>query len=213
MIYPTSYFAPSYVFGLQALDKRPEIDQHEHFIKQTLRSRCRILDANGIKVLTVPVHANSKTPIHEVRIDYSKDWIRDHERTLVSAYKSAPFFEHYLEEIQGIWNTRHDKLISLNDDIQAFLLRALDVEVNFQKTTTFHPYAQTDVRTWVNDQVIPRYRQVFQEKFGFTNDLCMLDLLFNLGKEAILYLKDELNPLLQPLFTIFDSNQARTNEH
>ena len=35
------------------------------------------------------------------------------------------------------------------------------------------------------------YYQMFAEKFGFTNGLSIVDLLFNLGPESVLYLKEK----------------------
>ena len=37
---------------------------------------------------------------------------------------------------------------------------------------------------------LPRYIQVFEEKHGFHSNLSVLDLLFNEGPSALLYLKN-----------------------
>ena len=36
---------------------------------------------------------------------------------------------------------------------------------------------------------VERYHQTFEDKNGFINDLCVLDLIFNYGPNAIDYLK------------------------
>ena len=36
---------------------------------------------------------------------------------------------------------------------------------------------------------VERYNQTFEDKNGFINDLCVLDLIFNYGPNAIDYLK------------------------
>ena len=41
------------------------------------------------------------------------------------------------------------------------------------------------------------YIQVFQEKFGFLQPLCGLDILCNLGPSSIAYLKSQNKRLLQ----------------
>lgn len=48
------------------------------------------------------------------------------------------------------------------------------------------PGAVTDGRGW---PAAPRYRQVFEERIGFTPNLSILDLLFCEGKEAIRYIR------------------------
>ncbi len=39
------------------------------------------------------------------------------------------------------------------------------------------------------------YYQVFQEKHGFLPNLSIVDLLFNMGPEGLLILRDSMNPL------------------
>ena len=213
MVYPTSYFPPVHLLGLQLMDPSLVIEQHEHFIKQTHRSRCTVLGPNGPMTLSVPVHWRSKTSIHEVRIDHSCDWVRDHERTLISGYNSAPYFEHYIDDIRSIWSTKHEYLIDLNRSTWSFFCTQLQYTDSYERSTAFQPYSEHDIRTASSTPSLPTYRQVFQERFGFVNGLSALDLIFNLGKESILYIEHELNPSLRPMFTIFDSNQARINEH
>ena len=54
---------------------------------------------------------------------------------------------------------------------------------------------KTDFRNLVNGKkdtaVFEPYTQVFEEKHGFINNLSILDLLFNEGRYAIEYLKNQ----------------------
>ena len=73
------------------------VDGGEHFVKRSERNRTHILTAGGVLALTVQaVRANRpRTPMRDVRIDYSKRWQHQHWTALVSAYKASPYFDHY----------------------------------------------------------------------------------------------------------------------
>ena len=70
------------------------VDGGEHFVKRSERNRTHILTAGGVLALTVQaVRANRpRTPMRDVRIDYSKRWQHQHWTALVSAYKASPDF-------------------------------------------------------------------------------------------------------------------------
>jgi len=78
------------------------VEREENYLKQTYRNRCYILSANGTHPLSVPVFLGSihKTPVKEIRIDYSKRWQQVHLRAVVASYRASPFFEFYFEEIE-----------------------------------------------------------------------------------------------------------------
>ncbi len=72
----------------------------------------------------------------------------------------------------------------------------LDVEIDFTTTAEYKKEYndQTDLRFLANAKrknrlAIPEYRQVFSEENGFTPYLTVLDLIFNLGPEALPYLQ------------------------
>ena len=86
------------------LGKEVILEANENFNKQSYRNRTYILGANGKLALTVPVQKGSqKTLITEVKIDYSADWNRQHWQSIKSAYGKSPFFIHYADFLEPIY--------------------------------------------------------------------------------------------------------------
>ena len=103
------------------------VDPFEPWIKQTERNRCTILSANGPVLLTVPVVArDGRRRTGEVRIDYSKRWQHQHWQAIVSAYRGAPYFDHYEGAFAPLFTERFEKLVELNNALLEITLRLLD---------------------------------------------------------------------------------------
>ena len=97
VVLPSTYLGSiEYFANLAQRGGECVVDIHEHYIKRSERNRAQIMTANGIMPLSVHVvNANRpRTPMHKVRIDYSKRWQHQHWVAIVSAYRSSPYFEH-----------------------------------------------------------------------------------------------------------------------
>lgn len=179
-----------------------EIEACENYIKQTWRNRCRILTASGPEELLVPViHSGAKMPIREVRIEYSTPWVLRTERAIESAYRSSPFFDEYRDGLFSLLESGTEHLYDLNLLLIRHLLRRLGLACEISDTADFTPPAGEDddwryVLTPKKPNSVLRelglgkpYYQVFSSRFGFTDGLSILDLLFNEGPDSIRYLK------------------------
>ena len=181
------------------------IDGWEHYQKQSYRNRCRIYAADGPQDLNFPIVHDGNPfalPVREIRVDYSTPWLVRTQRAIESAYKSAPFFDHYRDSLFALMDTRPERLLDWDLSLTRWCLDRLHLPVEIRLTEGY--VAQGD-RTYGEDlrEVIhPKranrilqhlgldrtYYQVFAPKFGFIPDLSILDLLFNEGPAAITWL-------------------------
>ena len=195
-ILTSAYLAPVSYYKQMAGSENVIIEQHDHYLKQTYRNRCRIATSNGVIDLSIPVRKNEpKCKMKDIRISYSDNWQQIHWRAIESAYNSSPFFEYYRDYFEPFYLTKTEFLIDLNNELQAKILDLIDVSIPITFTDEYkHPADETelDFRDFFHPKkeytgYLKPYYQVFQQKFGFQRDLSMLDLLFNMGNEAVFY--------------------------
>ena len=158
----------------------PVIDIAEHYVKQTIRNRCTIAMPDGPQHLIIPVEAaSSHVAMCDIRISEHGNWRHHHWNALRTAYGKSPFFEYYADEFAPFFASRtHDYLVDFNAALHEVVCRLLDI-------TQPVPPAQ---RRLLPDGTPEPYYQVFAPRLGFLPDLSILDLLFNMGPESILYL-------------------------
>ena len=182
---------------------RCTIDIHSNYIKQTYTNRCSIISANGIQDLTIPViKPKEKTPIKDIRISTHDNWQQLHWRAIQSAYNSTPFYEYFCDDYLPFYQKKWDFLLDFNLKIQEKTLELL----NFQKIESYlsdtyiekSNFNTKDLREVINpkkfdvslyNNLNTPYYQIFNQKFGFMPNLSIIDLLFNMGNEARIYLK------------------------
>ncbi len=176
------------------------IESHENFQKQTLRNRCYVQTANGVEMLTVPVvKPAGKVPIRDVRIDYGQLWEKKHWRCLVSAYANSPFFEYYAPDFQKIYESHPIFLFDLNQQMLTLCLHLLRAKVPLSYTLSYEAepkYPVFDARSCINAKKnVNRYQfyhpHPYYQTFGndFSDNLSIVDLLFNTGPQALEVLK------------------------
>ena len=179
------------------------IEACENFQKQSYRNRCRFYAADGVQALSYPiVHEGGthKLPISEIKIDWSTPWLQQHERAIISAYRTSAYFEYYQDELFAIMESRPDKLFDLNMALIKFFIEKTGLAVDLRLTSEYSRETDmTDLRemihpkrpdTILKDLALEKpYFQVFAQKHGFQSGLSIMDLLFNEGPDSILYLK------------------------
>ena len=185
------------------------IEACENYQKQSYRNRCRFYAADGVQALTFPVvheGGTHKLPISEIKVDYSTPWLIQHQRAIVSAYRTSAYFEYYQDELFAIMDSRPERLIDLNTAILEFFIRKTGLMVDLRITGEYSPegIAGGVVCEDLRETIHPKrtnavlqdlglekpYFQVFARKYGFKPDLSVMDLLFNEGPDSILYLKN-----------------------
>jgi len=169
------------------------IDQGEHYIKQSHRSRCEILGPNGILKLIVPLKKRKNNICtKDVRIAYEENWRKLHWKSLESAYRSSPYFEYYEDKLDKlITQCNHKFLVDLNMEILEFVESVLELDIDIEISTEYLDDVDEsmDLRNSIgtageyNDKY-PSYTQVFPRN-AFTGNLSIIDLICNEGPNTI----------------------------
>ncbi len=173
------------------------IDLHENYIKRSERNRGRIVTAGGVMDLTVNIrHANRpRTPMRDVRIDYSKRWQHQHWIAMVSAYKSSPFFDFYAERFEPFYSKHYEFLVDYNAEIIDTTLLLLGVNALPRTSETYVEAAEGDCDLRAKSSVRSEqknsptfyaepYIQVFSQSLPFAANLSVIDLLFAEGPNS-----------------------------
>lgn len=190
-ILPIAYM-PSVEYVARLLREECVIDLGEHYIKRSQRNRAQILSANGVMSLTVNVE-NANRPrqkIKDVRIDYSKRWQHQHWVSILSAYKSSPYFDHYAHLLEPYYKCEWQYLADYNMEYLSTLLRLLGVDdkVNISEKYVAAREGDLDLRPKHNEGstfVAEPYFQVFSDRMPFEANLSILDLLMCEGPQAV----------------------------
>ncbi len=200
----TAYLAPvSYYCLMMSYDKLL-IEQHENYTKQTYRNRANIMTANGTMPLTIPVEHNGgeKTLIRDLRISNHGNWRHLHWQALQTAYDNSPFFEYYADDLRPFYEGKPTTfLLDYNLRLQELICRLINMRPQISLTTAYEKEGDfLDMRTTITPKKrslladllkgesepspVP-YWQVFASRYGFVADLSIVDLLFNMGPEAL----------------------------
>lgn len=210
-----TYFGP--VQWYQKLYRYDSIllECHDSFIKQTYRNRCVIPTANGVQALTVPVGRvkseessglkrmdSSSFTLHSslTRVSDHGNWRHLHWNALISAYGDSPFFEYYADDLRPFFERKWEYLYDFDMAITMKMCELLDIHPHIILTDHYIKEAELEGMADFRDAIRPKhplpdasfepreYYQVYSSRNGFHPNMSILDLLFNMGNEAIFYL-------------------------
>ncbi len=191
VILPSAYL-PSVEYVARLLREECVIDLGEHYIKRSQRNRGLILSANGVMPLSLHVENGNRPrqPMRDVRIDYSKRWQHQHWVSILSAYKSSPYFDHYAPELEPFYRREWRYLVDYNMEYLQTLLRLLGVtaQVSYSEQYIEAASADCDLRPKHNEGstfVAEPYIQVFSDRMPFAANLSVIDLLMCEGPSAV----------------------------
>lgn len=173
----------------------------DHYSRQTCRNRATILGANGLETLIVPVvKPKEKTLVKDILINNDKPWQIEHLRAIQTAYNSSPFLEFYLDDLLPFYTKKFKYLADYNMQMRQTVCSLLGISPELRFTDHYERVLENDYRHLVEKHAqVPEYLnlepyyQVFGQKFGFQPNLTILDLIFNMGPESILFIKKRLN--------------------
>jgi len=121
---------PGFFYKLLNADVLVLLDDVQFPLGTSWVNRNRLKNAEGAFWLTVPVWKTGKGKqlIKEVEICNEKDWQRKHYRSLIHAYKNAPYFREHLDFFEQIYQQKWNRLLDLNLTILDYLLAALGID-------------------------------------------------------------------------------------
>ncbi|MBR5877795.1 MAG: WbqC family protein [Alistipes sp.] len=191
VILPLAYM-PSVEYVARLLREDCVIDMGENFIKRSERNRAQILSANGVMSLTVNVE-NANRPrqkMRDVRIDYSKRWQHQHWVSIMSAYKSSPYFDHFAHRIEPFYRKEWKLLADYNLEYTQTLLSLLGINKELPLSESYVEATAEDLdlrpkKTESPTFVAEPYFQVFSDRMPFEPNLSVLDLLMCEGPQAV----------------------------
>lgn len=195
IIIPTSIFPSIEYIVCISLSNNAYIEKHETYPKQTLRNRYYIATAQGIQYLTIPVikTLGNNTPVDKIEISSETDFRRNHFKTIQTNYKSAPYYDYYIDFIHDCLFFKEKSLIEYNTFVLKKICKILKINKEFQYTNEYLKEAGSSIdyrQKLCSKQVVgnfsyikevDNYNQVFKDKVGFIKNLSIIDLIFNEG--------------------------------
>ena len=194
----SAYFPPISYFSIIKYSKHIIIEAMENYQRQTIGNRCHIQTSNGLQTLSIPIKKDKDKLITSVKIDYSTPWNYKHAHAIRSAYGKTAFFPYYYDELVSPLFEKHETLFELNQVIIEKCIKFLQLNKSLQ-LTKYYSIKHDDLNDLRNDFSKKKppftknyqqktYIQTFSDRYPFMSDLSILDLLFNTGLEANLYL-------------------------
>ncbi len=206
----SAYLAPIQYYTKLYACERAFVEQYDHYMKQTYRNRCTIAAADGPLTLSIPTEKPEtlKCLMKDIRISDHGNWRHLHWTALESAYRNSPFFEYYQDDFRPFYEKKYPFLYDFNEELRALVCSLIDMQPHVEHTTDYKQIfdeGEMDYRerihpkhTWKEDEAfVPKpYYQVFEERHGFLPNLSIVDLLFNMGPESLLVLRDSCHSFL-----------------
>lgn len=201
-LFSSAYLAPVEYYAHWVQAGQPVIDTHENYQKQSYRSRTYIGGANGSQSVTIPIVHTEQGPGHQKMSEaltvLEFRWPQQHFRSLETAYRTSPYFEYYEDRFRELYFGGHtEKLLDFNVQAHRLVCGLLGIPDEPETTSLYEesPADTLDLRRAFSPKqksgsVFSSYTQVFENKFGFQENLSIADLLFCIGPDSLEYLKN-----------------------
>ena len=162
---------------------------------------------NGLVSLSIPLVGGRsvKLPFKYVEIDYSGTWQRDHFRSLETIYGNSPFYIQYRASIKEIFDQKPQFLVDWNQTCLDWVVKKMKIKMNLlqhpnlsstnQEIRERNDFYLPSNHDKMGEQPFIKYPQLFEERIGFKPNVCILDLLFNLGPDALKKISNPTKPL------------------
>jgi hypothetical protein len=192
------YFGSVEHYRLLASCPKVIIDIGEHYERQSYRTRTSIVGPNGVQDLNVQISRDHgrKMPMRDVGLSYIESWPQQHLHAIRSAYGNAPWFIHYVDDIEAVLMKRYERLVELDLATLRSGMKWLGIKTEvvvsekyvevdqirdaMDLRRAFHPKAPLPSAV----SAAGHYPQVFQERHGYCPRTSAIDLVCNTGPTA-----------------------------
>ena len=182
-------------------------NNEQPFKRSSFRNRMLLPGGNGLVSLSIPLVGGRsvKRPYSIVEIDYSSTWQRDHFRTLETIYGNSPFYFQYRDSLKEIFDKKPQYLVDWNLICLNWIVKKLKFNLNLiqhvnQLTDNLEARERIDFYLPSNHDKSEKgpfikYPQLFEDRIGFRPNVSIVDLLFNLGPDALKKITIHTKPL------------------
>jgi hypothetical protein len=191
-----TYFSPISQYGAMMNFDSITFEVEDNFQKQTYRNRCYIYGANGKQILNIPLSypkTEGRKKTKDILVEDS-NWQTQHYKSLKIAYSHSPFFEFYKDDLQLIFEKKYKYLLDVTLDSFLFINDALDLAKNHVVSKQYNDSNLNDFRHLASAKSnlsynFEPYIQMFDDKYGFLENLSIIDLLVMEGPNSISFLE------------------------
>jgi hypothetical protein len=204
------YFGTVEHYAVLAGSTRAVIDTGEHYERQGYRTRTGIIGPNGKQdlIVTIDRRSGGKMPMRTVGLSYAEPWNARHVQAIRSAYGQAPWFIHYIDEIEAVLSKKYERLVQLDLATMRLAMKWLGLKTEVMVSPTYVEEVTSANGDLIHDhrkdlhpkRALPQgihtagpYRQVFADRHGFTGRLSIIDLVMNTGPDAAAIIRRGVN--------------------
>ncbi|MBQ0080055.1 MAG: WbqC family protein [Alistipes sp.] len=193
LILPSLYWGSTeyYAHIIEHGEENCIIDIHEHFIKRSERNRTLLMTANGVLPVTVHLKKANRMqiPINEMEIDYSEKWDIQQMTAIRSAYRTSAYYDTLENDIMDIILSKQRNLLELNKLTFKFAAKWLGIDFSAIKESKAYVQCKDgdiDLRpkNSMGWEPMEEYFQLFSDRFPFTKNLSILDLIMAEGPQS-----------------------------
>ena len=182
LIHPLPYWG-DLAFWKAAVQVQTLVVPPEPAMRQTFRNRCSIDGPNGAQLLSIPLQSFSEdTTTFGQQTKDPKSWTKQHLKSIATTYGSSPWYDSLKAELEGLYAPPIPGLAAFNLRIFWWVTSVLELDIRVVLADEPEPWENLE-----NTGNKP-YPQVFDDRHGFREHLCILDVLCNLGRETASYL-------------------------